>query len=129
MNRKEHIEISTVGGAIVGGLLNVAKQCQDQTDNTNFEFDSKSFLKSILIGALGGRITARMPDIIEPAHNPNHRDFFHSWTFAALLALANKKVSDSNLSDNVKESVQALSVGYGLHLAADSTTKKSLPLL
>jgi membrane-bound metal-dependent hydrolase YbcI (DUF457 family) len=36
-------------------------------------------------GALGGTVGAALPDILEPAHSPAHREFCHSVTAAAAV--------------------------------------------
>jgi len=38
--------------------------------------------------AIGGGLGGRLPDFIEPAHQPNHRHFAHSVTLGAIMALA-----------------------------------------
>jgi membrane-bound metal-dependent hydrolase YbcI (DUF457 family) len=75
-----------------------------------------------------------LPDILEPAFNPNHRQFFHSFGFAGLLGYCLYQLhqkwqpqdDDEKLIKNV-----ALIAGsaYLIHLAMDSTTPKSLPLI
>jgi len=87
-------------------------------------------LAGIIGTGLIGAGTAALPDILEPATDPNHRSFFHSW--AALGALASAAVTgvrSSNLPDAVKPALVAAAVGYGSHLLADATTPRGLPLV
>ncbi len=47
----------------------------------------KIFLTKIAVGAGASILTARLPDFLEPAINPNHRAFFHSYAFAAIIGI------------------------------------------
>ena len=87
-------------------------------------------LAGIIGTGLVGAGTAGLPDILEPATDPNHRSFFHSWAALGLLASASVTgVCSSNLPDEAKPALVAAAVGYGSHLLADATTPKSLPLV
>ena len=48
-------------------------------------------LKPVLSGTAAAFFT-NLPDILEPATSPNHRQFFHSLTFAALLGMGLHKL-------------------------------------
>ena len=37
-------------------------------------------------GGIGGYLGGKVPDILEPASHPGHRDFCHSWTAGGVLA-------------------------------------------
>ncbi|WP_082128424.1 metal-dependent hydrolase [Kosmotoga pacifica] len=68
-----------------------------------------------------------LPDLLEPARNPNHRSFFHSWLVLSILLVIAFKISK-------KEHIKAVSLlsfitGYKSHLLADMTTPKGLPLI
>jgi len=83
-------------------------------------------LISGICGAIGGVI----PDKIEPATNPNHRKFFHSGGMLGLVYLGEKKLKQTeNINPQLKKALLDLSFGYKLHLFADATTSKSLPLI
>ena len=129
MNSKQHIKISTIGGAVIAGTINTVKQLKKQSENPEHKFNFQSLLKSIAIGAIGGFAASTLPDILEPATNPNHRKFFHSLTFAGLMLYGNHKLKNSQLPEELKQAFNALSIGYGLHLGADLTTPKSLPII
>lgn len=78
------------------------------------------------LGGLGGS----MPDIIEPATNPNHRKFFHSAGFSAFLASLLKEFTDGNeVSHENKLALTILILSYLSHILSDSTTPKGIPLL
>lgn len=83
-------------------------------------------IKSLVIGGIAGAA----PDIIEPATNPNHRSFFHSIAFFAILAHANNKIWQSeSLTDEQKQLISTICAAYGSHLLIDGTSKRGLPLL
>lgn len=44
-----------------------------------------------IVGTGLAAILTSLPDMIEPASHPNHRQFFHSLAFAGLLGLATEK--------------------------------------
>lgn len=74
-----------------------------------------------------------VPDRLEPAIHPNHRQFFHSFAVGALLIYAGKKVYDWRPEDDLGRAAKYLVLvgiaAYGIHLAMDALTKKSLPLV
>lgn len=88
----------------------------------------------ILAAMAVGGIAGFVPDLLEPALNPNHRSFFHSAVCAALVIYGGKVAWDSAGTpegENKALAIFALAfmVGYGSHLGADAVTPKSLPLL
>ena len=77
-----------------------------------------------------------MPDIIEPAINPNHRSLFHSLLIGAIAIFAGKKIWDyvKTTGGNSKDAAMAMAAfafiaGYGSHLGTDALTPKSLPVI
>lgn len=86
-----------------------------------------------LIGAtLAARLT-NIPDWLEPATHPGHRNFFHSVAFAAVLGLGFKKLYEWDPDEDWEKAVRFVGlVGVGaylIHLALDATTRRSLPLV
>ncbi|MFB6191153.1 MAG: metal-dependent hydrolase [Candidatus Nanohaloarchaea archaeon] len=114
--RKTHFGI----GALVSGLLYAGK-CERQNQPYN--------AAEVLVTAFSGGFAGTFPDALEPADNPNHREFFHSVLFGTGVAGSTQKVEDMNLTEKQKAFLKSLSAGYLSHLAADATTPKSLPLL
>ena len=96
----------------------------------------KSNDKATLKPLLGAGIAAAMgtlPDIIEPAYHPNHRQFFHSIAMFSLIGSGLYKLSQWEPEDNFDKTIKFLSMvaagSYLVHLAMDSSTPKSLPWL
>ena len=88
--------------------------------------------QTIAVGCAGFTL-GTLPDLFEPATSPNHRRFFHSLTFAALLGVGAYKLYHWQPETDADKLLRALGlVGIGaylIHLAMDATTAKSLPLI
>jgi inner membrane protein len=84
-------------------------------------------------GGVAATIFTGLPDLLEPAASPNHRQFFHSVAFAALLAGGLYKLHKWEPQDSAEKFWKAVGMlaisGYLIHLALDATTAKSLPLI
>jgi inner membrane protein len=86
-----------------------------------------------LFAGVVGAFAAGLPDLLEPAITPRHRQFCHSVAFAVALAAAIKAVYEWEPNSDGHRLFRdiALSVGLGYlsHLGADATTAAGLPLL
>ncbi len=106
----------SAGVAIYGIIKSVRKE----------EWTFEGAAGSGLLGALGGML----PDILEPATNPCHRQFFHSLLFGAVLLFGKEMVFEAlKLSDEQKVLFNSLLGGYSSHLVLDALTPKSLPIV
>lgn len=78
-------------------------------------------------------LLASLPDILEPAAHPNHRQFFHSVSFAALVGIGVIKAYKWEPSSPTQELLRSLALvagsAYLLHLLADMFTARGLPLI
>jgi len=85
-----------------------------------------------IAGGFAASILTKLPDLLEPATSPNHRQFFHSLAFASLLVAGFVKLRDWETKDSGEEFLKNLGklaiAGYLIHLALDATTAKSLPI-
>lgn len=74
-----------------------------------------------------------LPDLLEPANNPNHRRFFHSVVFLAGLAHAMHRVYRWEAEEDWEKLARAVlligGAAYLGHLALDAMSPKSLPLI
>lgn len=74
-----------------------------------------------------------LPDLIEPATSPHHRQFFHSLAFAALGFEGLRRVYRWQPEDDFERVVRGLTLiaggAYLIHLAMDATTPMSVPLI
>lgn len=92
----------------------------------------KATAKPVVAGSLAAAL-ANLPDRLEPAIHPNHRQFFHSLTAALLVGCAGYKLYKWQPTEDWQQVVRLAALvacgAYVLHLAADSLTKNSIPLL
>lgn len=97
--------------------------------NTERPPDLIESLTSILIA----RGLASLPDKLEPATNPHHRQFFHSWLAAGGVAYLFRCLHRWDPVEPYKRIIRligkAACVAYLAHLALDSLTPRSLPLI
>lgn len=97
------------------------------------ERDKQNMSARPVVGAVLAAKFTKLPDILEPAIHPNHRQFFHSVAFASLLGVAGYKIYKWNPDNPFDEAIRfalMVAVGaYGIHLLLDASTPKSLPLI
>lgn len=92
----------------------------------NSGFDVAEFLGSGAVGALA----AMIPDVLEPATNPNHREFFHSYVLLITTLTTELHILDKVQANYLLKLLSlAAAGGYSSHLLADSCTPEGLPLL
>ena len=117
MNSEEH--------ALIGGTIGFLGYMGNR-----LVYQKPINLIALFLSTIGGAGAAVLPDLLEPADDPNHRSIFHSVTTLLLLTGANIKTwENKELTEDQKLALSILSTAYESHLIADSTTKKSLPLL
>jgi len=117
MNNEEHM--------LLGGLLGFGGYLFYRLINQ----EPVNLLEAIL-SSIGGAFVGILPDILEPAINPNHRSLFHSVALLLMLVNGNSTIwQNENLTKDQKAAISLLSAAYGSHLATDGMTKKGLPLL
>jgi inner membrane protein len=86
-----------------------------------------------LAGGMAASVLTCLPDCLEPAIHPNHRQFFHSLAFAGALIAWFVKLRD--WKPETPEGIIWRALGmiaipaYLTHLLLDATTARSLPLL
>ena len=127
-----------VAGTVCGAVCSLAIQHQL---HENKQLDPGHLALSTGTSAA----VSRLPDILEPAVHPNHRAFFHSFAFGALLGFgavkAWKKIKEKRAERNAlgieQISWEEILLGFAfiaivvilLHLLMDGFTKKGLPLI
>lgn len=84
-------------------------------------------------GSILAAICTNIPDWLEPAVHPHHRQFFHSVAFAAMIGGGMYKLSQWETETEgeklLKFCLLVAGSAYLAHLAMDACTKRSLPLL
>lgn len=108
----------------------------------NSEVKEKIDLGEILLSAFVGSTTSRIPDILEPPLNPNHRAFFHSLVFGGITCYVGAQAwkdlqirrrerivlgnQQWNFSEFIDIAIIITSGSVLLHLIMDGFTKKGL---
>jgi membrane-bound metal-dependent hydrolase YbcI (DUF457 family) len=113
--------------------------------HNNLPLTEEIELLELLFSFSIGISSAKLPDMIEPAINPNHRSFFHSTTFAGISTIVGIHAwKDLKEKINTKE-IKSIN-GFGqhefidigliiicasvlLHLTLDAFTPKGLPII
>lgn len=111
-----------LGAAIVVGGISAYSE-QQNGENT---------AKPVAHAALAG-VCGTLPDILEPALHPNHRQFFHSFGLGGLLAYGLYELwqwkPEDELYQNLRTAGLVVGGAYLVHLVMDTSTPKSLPLI
>lgn len=78
-------------------------------------------------------LASGIPDYLEPADHPHHRQFCHSEVFAAALIALMKRLYDwiptTPGQELLRDALLSIGFGYLAHLSADATTTMGLPLI
>ena len=86
-----------------------------------------------LAAATVGALVGKLPDQLEPALHPNHRQFFHCVLVFGLLGYGIDQAycwePQSTTDVWVRRALLVAGASYLSHLALDALTKRSLPLV
>jgi membrane-bound metal-dependent hydrolase YbcI (DUF457 family) len=97
--------------------------------------ETKLGQRTLMPMAAGGAtvLLTRLPDRLEPAIHPDHRQFFHSLAFAAMVGYATQRAYRWQPTEDWQKLLKWLAVlagvGYLTHLVCDAVTPRSLPLV
>lgn len=83
----------------------------------------------VCAAALLGGIMGILPDILEPAKNPHHRQVFHSLALLTSFLLKDKAYEKLQLNGQQRASYNIALGGYSSHLFLDLLTPRSLPII
>lgn len=103
-NRDTHLKAGIISGSILGAISSKSNE---------------SFWPDVLLSAIGGAIGGLMPDFIEPAYGPYHRQILHS----KIILIGN--FYGINKTENAV--VKGILSGYASHLLLDTQTPMGLP--
>lgn len=116
-NSKTHIVVGAVAGLALSAL--------PQPDGAR--------LSNPAAGATVGAFFGKVPDLLEPAFHPNHRQFFHSWAVVGGCIYGGYRLYRWRTTSPMETLVRGIGLvalgAYLSHLALDASTPKSLPLL
>ena len=126
---KTHIPV----GAAIGAGANLTWQLYNIFESPNppngfWETIERIDFLELVFFALGGAAVAALPDVIEPASNPNHRAMFHSLACAGAIGYGAFGKHTQKLSPESRHALQVAALSYLSHLLLDSGTPKGLPI-
>lgn len=94
---------------------------------------SGEFFQNLILATSTSTVFSKLPDILEPASNPHHRQFFHSLVVLSALGVGVKRIYDWETEGKFEAFLRVVllsaGAGYISHLLLDFTTPRSLPLL
>ena len=128
-NFNKHAKAGALTGALTGILLNAVQQYKEIDQGEKENFDWSESLGHTIGGAALGTLGGVLPDIIEPANDPNHRKFFHSILTSLGVGVGIVAVNKSDIPKEIKTALSAAGVGYLSHTFLDSTTPKGIPVI
>lgn len=118
MNAAQHRISAAVALAAVGA--SIAPSEQDRLPHS-------------AVGCVGGYCLGTLPDLIEPATSPHHRQFFHGLLFAAALGYGIYRAYKWEPATSRDKFIRGLILigggAYLVHLTLDATTPRSLPII
>jgi membrane-bound metal-dependent hydrolase YbcI (DUF457 family) len=125
-------------GAVIGSITYLAIK-------NDYQKKEQVDLGELILSTCVGVSTSRIPDILEPPINPNHRAFYHNLTFGCVAGFVGVQAwKDFQFRRNerrvvgiqqwsIREYVDiAVIIACGsilLHLVMDGTTKKGLNII
>lgn len=115
--------VHTMAAAVAVGGLVVATAEQGRED--------------VAVKAVAGSgvavLGSKLPDLLEPAIHPHHRQFFHSVVFLAALGAGAYKLykwePETTSGEWLRFLLLGAAAGYALHLIMDGCTPRSLPFV
>lgn len=113
-NRNEHLQT----GALVGFGFHILR-CVVRNESPTLE--------SMVAATAGGVLGSCGPDVLEPARHPNHRRLAHSVAVGVGVTVTTLQSAQKPMTPG-RAFWEGVGVGYGSHLAHDSTTPAGLPL-
>lgn len=107
----------------VGGVVVAAHESKRNGDSPLVLLGSGAF----------SALATRLPDVLEPATSPNHRQFFHSLLFSAIVGKLTYDCYQWEAQTDSQKLVRYLlllaGAAYLIHLVLDFGTPKGLPII
>lgn len=118
---KQHL----VKGALVGAALDVIKQLWQMNADPTRQFNWLELGAFVSAGAA----VAVLPDIIEPATSPHHRQFFHSVTWGSAVWFAAHGPHTEKWTGDERSGASILCYCYLSHLVDDAKTPMGIRMM
>jgi hypothetical protein len=115
-----------ITGVIAGGAWVLAEWWHKKQLNPQEPFP----LGKLFLYTGTGYFLASLPDWIEPSKgNPNHRQFFHSLSFVAVLVAIQQSDWLKAQPAPLQALIRAVIFQYLVHVGADFASKRSIPFV
>jgi inner membrane protein len=128
-NRSKHMAMGAIVGGVAAVLIDLALQNQQFQQGEINTIDLSQTIGRAILGAGIGAVGGILPDILEPATDPNHRKSFHSVAALYCLGFGLYKTYNGNLSIDAKHTITGASLAYASHLLLDAETPMGLPVI
>ena len=120
-NAKQH---ALIGAVVSGGLCLIV-----ETITASASADNRPLWQRIDYGKVAaftalGAALGLLPDLLEPATSPNHRQFFHSLTTFGLVARGVLGKHTQRWSPATQRDASIMAAAFLSHLVADGMTRK-----
>jgi len=129
-NFKKHV---TVGAAVAGSanLIYQLARLYTLAERPATLWDALAQVKwgQVAAFAAAGGAIAAIPDLLEPAHHPNHRALFHSVGCGSAVAYGAFGKHTDDWPEDRRHAVRVGALSYLSHLFLDAGTPKRLPLI
>lgn len=126
---RTHFKIGCFVGAGYAFFRTLARQNEEIECGRRTAVDLGEVVGMACVGALTGGLAAGVPDILEPATSPNHRDLFHSAATLVACLKGAGHAQESELEIVYQDLVTCSLLGVASHIVADSQTPKGIKLL
>jgi membrane-bound metal-dependent hydrolase YbcI (DUF457 family) len=123
-NFNKHLAVGAIVGTVAGAGIFLFQYSTEKEENPEVKFHWGKFLQLTLAGCALGALTGIAADKFEPALNPNHRGFFHSYSIWILAGLTVLEIL-SGKKDLIWKNLAIIGfAGYSSHLPVLRTFKK-----
>src|SRR5262245_30447549 len=112
-------------GAATGAAVNTVCQWSRRSEQSDARFDFGEMVVCSMAAGAG----ACLPDMLEPADSPFHRQLCHSIVAAALVAYLISVDHTLRLGWGGRMLLWMVGLGYLSHIAADATTPRCIPVV
>jgi inner membrane protein len=129
-NAKTHIKIGAAIGLASGAFLNLKEQEKRMAQSQETPFNWREFLIHCALGISTGAAGGILPDLLEPAYHPNHRNICHSLAALTGVGYGGIRFAHQNeINPYLKTILVAICASYTSHIILDGNTAKGVPLL
>ena len=114
----------------MASLANVIEQGRRKKLNPCHQFSWVELIGNAAFGTGLGALGGALPDVLEPATHPGHRDLFHSVVTGASICYGLNKINNNpTVTAQGKTLLNTVGAGYLSHLVLDGQTPSRLPFL